>query len=306
VLPTQATLTDNHGMSTARSDAQRATSRRNGAMSRGPRSEDGKMRSSANRVTHALNSVRLLLPTEDIAEYKDHTSDWISSLAPTSLAEHQIVMLVADLMWRLKRVERIEQRRALALLEDLLEKTQEWKVRAQVNDLITVLVTLAHIITTTTLPVSTAGLGGLLGGISGLEQMLDDLRGLLPVEMWPDDAVCSFLLAKKVLTETADREEMVDQVFTKLGDAAADLGAVFRSLGPVLDANVEKSRIMLSTMTLLHDDEDRRFERHRRILENSVARQLDLLVKVREMAKTSAVSGSSERLPPVELRILKG
>ena len=99
-------------------------------------------------------------------------------------------------------------------------------MRSQVNDLVTVLITLKHIIFTTTLPVPTAGLGGLLGGISGLEQMLDDLRGLLPAEMWPDDAVCSFLSAKKVLTETADREEMVDQVFTKLGDAAADLGAV--------------------------------------------------------------------------------
>ena len=289
-----------------RTDAQRNSSRRNGARSRGPSTPEGRLRSSLNRTVHALNAVRLLLPTEDIAEYQEHVNEWVSSLAPASPAEHQVVMLVADLAWRLRRVERIEQRRALALLEDLLEKTQEWKVRSQVNDIITVLVTLAHIITTTTLPVSTAGLGGLLGGITGLEQMLDDLRGVLPVEMWPDDAVCSFLSAKKVLTETADREEMVDQVFTELGDAAADLGAALRALGPVLDANVERSRTMLSTMTLLQDDEDRRFERHRRILEASVARQLDLLVKLREMAKTSAVSGSSERLPPVELRILKG
>ena len=98
-------------------------------------------------------------------------------------------------------------------------------MRSQVNDLITVLVTLAHIISTTTLPVSTAGLRGFLGGITGLEKMLDDLRGLLPVEMWPDDAVCSFLSAKKVLTEAADREEMVEQPFANVGMAAANLGA---------------------------------------------------------------------------------
>lgn len=293
-------------MSMARSEAQRATSRKNGSRSRGPATSEGRLRSSLNRTVHALNAVRLLLPTEDIIEYQKHISEWVASLAPSTPAEHQVVMLVADLAWRMRRVERIEQRRALALLEDQLEKTQEWMVRLQVNNLITVLVTLAHIITTTTLPVSTAGLGGLRGGISGLEQMLDDLRGVLPGEMWPDDAVCSFLSATKVLTETADREEMVDQVFMDLGAAAVGLGAALRALGPVLDANVERSRTMLSTMTLLHDDEDRRFERHRRILENSVARQLDLLAKVREMAKTSAVAGSSERLPPVELRILKG
>jgi hypothetical protein len=293
-------------MTMARSDAQRASSRKNGSRSRGPSTQEGRLRSSLNRTVHALNSVRLLLPTEDVVEYQEHIDEWVSSLGPATPAEHQVVMLLADLAWRLRRVERLEQRRALALLEDLLEGTQEWKVRSQVNDLITVLVTLAHIISTTTLPVSTAGLGGLLGGISGLEQMLDDLRVLLPVEMWPDDAVCSFLLAKKVLTETADREEMVHPEFMDLGVAAARLGAALRAIGPVQDANVEKSRIMLSTMTLLHDDEDRRFERHRRILEASVGRQLDLLVKLREMAKTAATSGSSERLPPVELRILKG
>jgi hypothetical protein len=53
------------------------------------------------------------------------------------------------------------------------------------------------------------------------------------------------------------------------------------------------------------DDEDRRFERPRRILEASVARQLDLLAEVRAVVRPST-SGSSERAPPAEMRVTRG
>lgn len=97
----------------------------------------------------------------------------------------------------------------------------------------------------------------------------------------------------------------VSETFTAVGTTAAALATSVRDLLPALDAPVEKARTAVSTETLLLDDEDRRFERHRRVLEASIGRQLDLLAKVRAVAKP-ATSGSFERAPQIELRVVRG
>lgn len=260
------------------------------------------MRSSANRATHGLNSVRLLLATEDVAEYRHHLDEWVQSLGPATPAEHQIVQLVADLMWRLKRVERIEQRRALAILDDLVEQTPEWATRARAQDLALGLDTVARMVASSPLPVPTSRAGGFLAGLRGIENLVEQYRAALAPELWPEAPICTFLGAVKNLAEEIGIAASVSEAFTATGTAAATLATAVRDLMPALDAAVEKARMAISTETLLVDDEDRRFERHRRILEASVARQLELLTKVRSMAQPAAASGSFERGPQVELR----
>jgi hypothetical protein len=291
--------------STPRSDAQRAASRRNGARSSGPRTPEGRVRSSANRTTHWLNSVRLLLATEDADEYRQHLDEWVRSLGPATAAEHQIVQLVADLMWRLKRVERIEQRRALAILGDLVEQTPEWAARARARDVVLGLDTVARMVATSPLPVPTSKTAGFLAGVRGVENLLEQLRAALDPASWPDGVVSVFRAAVEKLAEDTVMETEVSETFTGVGTTAAALATSLRDLLPALDASVEKARTATSTETLLLDDEDRRFERHRRILEASVARQLDLLAKVRAVARPAA-SGSFERAPQVELRVVRG
>lgn len=288
-----------------RTDAQRAASRRNGARSSGPSTPKGRIRSSANRTTHGLNSVRLLLATEDIEEYRQHLSEWDLSLAPATAAEHQIVQLLADLVWRLKRVGRIEDRRALALLGDLVEQTPEWKTRAQAQDVVLGLDTIVLVVRSSAVPVPTATIGRFVAGVSGVEQLLELFRASLATDSWPEAEVRVFLGAIKRLAEQIDTEVAVSDSFSAVGLAAGTLATTVRALAPSLDAAVERARTAISTETLLVDDEDRRFERHRRILEASVARQLDLLTKVRSMARSAAVSGSSERPPQVELRVVR-
>jgi hypothetical protein len=290
--------------STARTDAQRAASRRNGARSTGPRTTEGRVRSSVNRTTHGLNSVRLLLPTEDVAEYQQHVDEWIESLSPGTPAERQIVLLIGDLTWRLRRIGRIEERRALALLDDHVEKTPEWRTRAKAQELVTVLDTLGSLVNTSAIPVPSAALAGFLGGVRGVMQMLDGLRELLPVSAWPEAEVCAFLLAEKNLARDADAEEHVTTTFTAVGAAATALASALRAVDVRLEAAVQKAREAASTTELLADDEDRRFERHRRLLDTAVSRQLDLLTKLKTLPRPVELSGSFERPPRVELRVV--
>jgi hypothetical protein len=258
-----------------------------------------------NRTTHGLNSVRLLLATEDADEYRDHLSEWVQSLGPATAAEHQIVQLAADLMWRLKRVERIEQRRALAILGDLVEQTPEWAARARALDLALALDTVARMVTSSTLPVPTSEAAGFLVGVRGVENLMELLRAALSPALWPEGAVCAFRAAVEKFAEDTVIEPSVSETFTVMGASAAALATAVRELLPGLDAAVEKARTTISTESLLVDDEDRRLERHRRILEASVARQLDLLGKVRAVAQPAAGSGSFERAPQVELRVVR-
>lgn len=132
---------------------------------------------------------------------------------------------------------------------------------------------------------------------------MDLLRAALAPALWPEGAVCGFRAAIEKLAEDTVIESSVSATFTAVGAAAAALATAVRDLLTALDAAVEKARTAISTETLLVDDEDRRFERHRRILEASVARQLDLLAKVRSVAQPAA-SGSFERAPQVELRVV--
>jgi hypothetical protein len=290
--------------STPRTEAQRAASRRNGARSAGPRTPEGRVRSSVNRTTHGLNSVRLLLATEDAEEYRQHLTEWIQSLGPSTAAEQQIVQLVADLIWRLKRVERFEERRALAILGDLVEQTPEWATRACAHDLVLGLDTVARMVASSPLPVPTSKAAGFLAGVRGVENLVEQLRAELAPALWPDGMVSVFRAAVEKLAEDMVMETEVSETFTAVGTTAAALATSLRDLLPALDAAVDKARTAISTETLLVDDEDRRFERHRRILEASVARQLDLLAKVRAVARPAA-SGSFERAPQVELRVVR-
>ncbi|WP_242353873.1 hypothetical protein [Anaeromyxobacter sp. SG64] len=288
-----------------RTESQRAASRINGSRSKGPRSAEGRVRSSMNRTVHALNATRLLLATEDVAEYQRHVGEWVESLVPVTPAERQIVLLIADQAWRLRRVSRIEERRALAVLDSLVENTPEWAMRSKAQQLLTALDTVGELVTTSKLPVPTMALAAFLGGLRGVIAMLDEVRELLPVEMWPQAHAALFLSAEKALAKEADTEEQVTATFTALGTSATVLATALRTVAPALDAAVEKARSAISTDTLLADDGDKQFERHRRILEASMSRQLDLLAKVKAAAQAAAASGSSERAAPVELRVVR-
>src|ERR1700739_2323336 len=90
------------------SDAQLAANRANAQKSTGPRSVEGKARSSRNSFNHGLTGATGLLPSDDRDAYELYVDGIIESLHPGSLLEHEICRDVADAHWRLRRVSSVE------------------------------------------------------------------------------------------------------------------------------------------------------------------------------------------------------
>ena len=95
----------NFGLSSARAEA----SRRNGAKSRGPKTPEGKARSSQNALKHGLRAQKhMLLPGESAAEYQRLEAALLEELAPEGALQTVLARRVVAAAWRLERVERIE------------------------------------------------------------------------------------------------------------------------------------------------------------------------------------------------------
>jgi hypothetical protein len=90
------------------SAAQLAANRANAERSLGPVTLEGKAISSLNAVKTGLNGRTVLLPTDDVDEYKQHMSAYEAELAPVGHRETDLVRSIAETAWRLKRIPQIE------------------------------------------------------------------------------------------------------------------------------------------------------------------------------------------------------
>ena len=82
--------------------------RANAQKSTGPKTAEGKARSSLNAVKHGLAAQQLVLPNEDSEAYKAVVQVWIEALQPADTAEMALVERAAMADWRLKRCIRAE------------------------------------------------------------------------------------------------------------------------------------------------------------------------------------------------------
>jgi hypothetical protein len=93
--------------------------RRNSLKSTGPRTEDGKARSSMNALKHGVLFVPPVLPGVEKRETWDaHVAGVLDSLAPQGYLEERLAERVALLLWRLGRVARYETETAATALEN--------------------------------------------------------------------------------------------------------------------------------------------------------------------------------------------
>ena len=91
------------------SAARAEASRRNGAMSRGPRTPEGKARSAQNALKHGLRALRfVVLADEDGAEFRALEAALLEELAPAGTLQAVLAQRVAVAAWRLARADRIE------------------------------------------------------------------------------------------------------------------------------------------------------------------------------------------------------
>lgn len=84
--------------------AKRDASRRNGRLSGGPKSADGKAVARLNAIAHGLRALSPVIPGERAKDWNDHRAGIISALMPTGTLETELAERVALLTWRLRRV----------------------------------------------------------------------------------------------------------------------------------------------------------------------------------------------------------
>ena len=88
--------------------AQQRANQENAQHSTGPRTAEGKQRSSQNALKHGLCALDPLIPGEDPEAFQEHFCEIELDLKPASAIESNLVEQIADISWRLKRLSRIE------------------------------------------------------------------------------------------------------------------------------------------------------------------------------------------------------
>ncbi len=88
--------------------AQQRANQENAQHSTGPRTAEGKQRSSQNALRHGLCALDPLIPGEDPEAFEQHFCEIELDLQPATAIESNLVEQIADVSWRLKRLSRIE------------------------------------------------------------------------------------------------------------------------------------------------------------------------------------------------------
>ena len=82
--------------------------RSNAKLSTGPKSAEGKTKSSLNALRHGLTSQVVVMPTEDMIAYLDHSDTFHTEYTPQGPTETHLVQTLADCAWRLNRARALE------------------------------------------------------------------------------------------------------------------------------------------------------------------------------------------------------
>jgi hypothetical protein len=82
--------------------------RANSHHSTGPKSHEGKKKSSLNALRHGLTGQIVVMPTEDLAAYQLHLKSFTDEYHPQGATEAHLVQALADTSWRMNRVAALE------------------------------------------------------------------------------------------------------------------------------------------------------------------------------------------------------
>ena len=99
--------------------AQIAANQANAQLSTGPRSADGKARSSKNNLRYGFRSQSVLLPGDDPAEYEALLQELSGHFCIRNLSEQRMVREMADAEWRLRRTRHYQEELLTRKIEEL-------------------------------------------------------------------------------------------------------------------------------------------------------------------------------------------
>jgi hypothetical protein len=89
--------------------AQIAANQANAQLSSGPKSAEGKAKSSLNAISTGLTGRTVLLPSDDAKAYSDHMANYFVRFEPATPEEEEIVQDIAQTKWRLNRIPHLEE-----------------------------------------------------------------------------------------------------------------------------------------------------------------------------------------------------
>ena len=118
--------------------AQAESNQNNAKKSTGPKSAEGKKRSSLNSLVHGLRSEEVVLPGEDPAAFEAERAAWFEDFQPKSQARAALVERAAIAAWRCRRCVRIEAVRLKNLGRDAVDR-HEAEVAKQVDAAVKIL-----------------------------------------------------------------------------------------------------------------------------------------------------------------------
>src|ERR1700679_498441 len=90
------------------SEKQLEANRRNAQNSTGPKTIEGKSRSSRNNLRHGLTGQVTIMPNEDREAHDTFCNELVEGFKPESPIEQQLAQSIAEDSWRLNRVRAIE------------------------------------------------------------------------------------------------------------------------------------------------------------------------------------------------------
>src|SRR5258708_3970552 len=91
------------------SDLKSATSRANGAKSHGPKTAEGREKSSQNSLNHGFTAKKtVLLACENPAQFQEMLGDYAATYPPGSPVEEGLVNEMVACRWRMQRLRMIE------------------------------------------------------------------------------------------------------------------------------------------------------------------------------------------------------
>ena len=86
------------------SDAQQAANQANAQKSTGPRTPEGKRRSSLNSFRHGITAQVMIMPKEEMEAYLKFNSEQYHAWNPRDVIDKQNVQTIIDCQWRLNNI----------------------------------------------------------------------------------------------------------------------------------------------------------------------------------------------------------
>lgn len=271
-----------------RTPAQAAAARLNGAISRGPKTPQGKSKSKLNALRHGFRSAAgVVLPHEDPGEIRAYREIVLRELECQGELEEEAGLRISALRWLVRRLDAVEERRlhaeVLQRLDDLPEK--------QHLDLVRGAIAAAHGMTqamASRLPETREELDQLLVPIGAVVKMLSQVE-----DGGRDVFVGAGALGSAVETLKMMSDETVHVLaYGEVIERARQAGDALRALLPDVETKVESAKSALALEMPLPADRDVALRtRYRRSTEKALEAEVRFLTMLQER-RTRATPGS--------------